>query len=711
MVARIRGPLVAVVAVVLAVAATALTYCFAPIYEARTILTLDAGLTKVLQNVRVGYPSIAAGDFIRFEYFATHNVSLMSLPKLSREVVKQCDLRESGGKPLRPERVLSPGLVRLLFENDGHGIDAKWISDTQQFVLAGFSKDPDVAVVISRTYAEAFLRENAGQFTGALGVLSARLASHASDLESRLAAADEEIRKIGDRYGFAAPDSELQFVVAKIYNLKTALEGAELVEKSYETQLAHLSEKVGENGDLQEYQKTMVANPLISEIKSEIVELRGALTEMSVEYTPQHPAYLATETRLNDLKQALKDAPASTLGQKMEQRSGTLDSLLSSVLDLTLGHLVYDEQVAHYRALIEKYTARLKDLQTAQSRMGVLREERAGLSEKLSLCKVDQSEILSLLEKPLPFFRVVSRAHVNKDDLKHYKFFPKRKRTLIFTFLVSCIGLSALVVARELHSDLAYHGWQLAALDETIPAADVPDPDSLTGKMDGGRESALVCRHLHTVLGGLRGEPLLRVTSGRRGEGRATIARAVAWYYKGLGESVVLVEGDKQHHTMSPAAGEGDRPGLLDCLDGQAQVADAVARTATPGIDVVLAGEGAAGPEVTPAWHRMPGVLEELKRRYQHVMFLDRPLADVNPAVADSLGPHAVLLVLRAGAHSLAKVRDLAGAWRTAGPSVRRSAVIINRAPSDVDLFSWNGLAQLTGSLIRKPFRFLKRRA
>ena len=63
-----------------------LSFLISPIYNATTVLTLDSDLAKVLRNVETSYPSVVAQDFIRYEYFATHNVQLMRTPQLAEKI-------------------------------------------------------------------------------------------------------------------------------------------------------------------------------------------------------------------------------------------------------------------------------------------------------------------------------------------------------------------------------------------------------------------------------------------------------------------------------------------------------------------------------------------------------------------------------------------------------------------------------------------------
>ena len=155
-IAHIKMPIVLFGAGAIALIVTLLTFLFDPVYEAKTLITLDANLSKTLKSVDISYPYTTAQDYIRYEFFATHSVTLMHSPQLADQFVKRWNIKDWSGKIMFPEYFIKPNLFRLLFSNNGQGIKAQWVSDTQQFTIAGYSKDPDTAVAYSRDYTESF---------------------------------------------------------------------------------------------------------------------------------------------------------------------------------------------------------------------------------------------------------------------------------------------------------------------------------------------------------------------------------------------------------------------------------------------------------------------------------------------------------------------------------------------------------------------------
>jgi hypothetical protein len=81
-IAQNKTPIVLFGAGAITLVVTLLTFLFDPVYEAKTFITLDANLSKVLKSTDISYPYTTSMDYIRYEYFATHSVTLMHAPRL-----------------------------------------------------------------------------------------------------------------------------------------------------------------------------------------------------------------------------------------------------------------------------------------------------------------------------------------------------------------------------------------------------------------------------------------------------------------------------------------------------------------------------------------------------------------------------------------------------------------------------------------------------
>lgn len=303
---QIRLPFILWGSFVLIFVVGTLTFCFRPIYSVTTIVTLDADLSKVLRNINTSYPSITQSDLIRNEYFSTHAVSLMRVPQLAGRLVEKWDIRNSRGDRLFPEYLMEPSLFQLFFSNNGQGIKVKWISDTQQFGISGYSKDPNRAVDYSRDYTEAFLKENSEQFRDTLLKLEERIDIQRESAISRIDVLNLKMQQILNQNETGDLETEIRGSTTKIFEIKKALDDALIKEETYQRRRDFLSQEAKKYEELIEYEQVMETNPQIKTLKDEIQSLTGSLISASIDYTPEHPTYIAIEKRIDNAKESLK---------------------------------------------------------------------------------------------------------------------------------------------------------------------------------------------------------------------------------------------------------------------------------------------------------------------------------------------------------------------------------------------------------------------
>jgi capsular exopolysaccharide synthesis family protein len=139
---------------------------------------------------------------------------------------------------------------------------------------------------------------------------------------------------------------------------------------------------------------------------------------------------------------------------------------------------------------------------------------------------------------------------------------------------------------------------------------------------------------------------LVAVTSSGQREGRTTTAANLAFTAAQEGRAVLLVEADLRRPALAALLDLAPRAGLVDVLDGRAELAQAVARVGP--LSVLCAGEvaDAAASSRSP---RIPALVEQLRAAYDLVV-LDAPPA-MSFAGGDRLASaaDAVVLVVRAG--------------------------------------------------------------
>ena len=173
--------------------------------------------------------------------------------------------------------------------------------------------------------------------------------------------------------------------------------------------------------------------------------------------------------------------------------------------------------------------------------------------------------------------------------------------------------------------------------------------------------------------------PLVLVTSPVPGDGKTFISVAIArTFAKAPDMHVTLVDMDLVRCSSSGLFGAGGQPGLLECAQGKAELADVVCATDVARLNFIPAGVGSGERREVFVGDAMGGLLDQLRHSGPgSVCFLDAP--PVLPVVETALlaaKVDLVLLVVRAGETPQAAVQD---SLARLGPEAK-VAIVLNSA-------------------------------
>lgn len=669
-IAQMKLPLVVVGAGAIALIVTLITLLFNPIYEAKTIIALNNDLHKIIKSNDISFPSTTAADYIRYEFFATHSVTLMHAPQLADQFVKRFNIKNSSGDLMFPEYLIKPSIYRLLSTNNGQGIKAQWISDTQQFIISGYSKNPDTAVAYSKNYTEVFLKENANNTNNTLKTILERLDNQISEIRTQYYAIDTQIKNVKKRYRVSDVDVETQSLMSKIYTIKSNIDTAHLDEKAYKLRIDQFFRKPKDREVLKKYKVTMDSNPTITTLKSKMAELSRTLAQYSVELTKEHPLYKVTEKSLNSTREALE--------KEAKESFYLYTDVLTDMLKYDMNHTIYRCQVDYYNTLLKAAEDRQEELSSAQLELAKLTNEKTQLVSLLSTAMTNRSNISNVMKKPLSFFSIISPATIDKTNLKYYKHFPKRKQILALTFLASLCILSLLVIGRELYANKLYRGWQLSALKHPVNYTDIPMLDVSTVKQMREFDNA-ISRYIHKISLATNDAQIIRVTSGLRGEGKASVARSLAVYHQKMGKSVLLVDGDLTNRSSTIGFGFNNSPGLMDYIYGRKDIKDIIIHEPIYHIPFVPAGSR-VNLDLEPLILKpLNDLFEVLVKEYGKIIFIDLPSENDRLLMSHMLPLHEDIMVVGSGEHSVYELDRFTGMYDYFKDKAILKGIIVNK--------------------------------
>lgn len=206
----------------------------------------------------------------------------------------------------------------------------------------------------------------------------------------------------------------------------------------------------------------------------------------------------------------------------------------------------------------------------------------------------------------------------------------------------------------------------------TLPDVVFADPRSAEAE---SLRAVAANMHYLSVDGGVKS---FLVTSSAPGEGKSSVACALALILAETSSRVLLVDADLRSPTMHQLTGLVSSVGLSTVLVGDVDFDSAVQPWSAHGLDVLTSGPVPPNPGQLLTSDALRSVLEQAKRRYDVVIVDTGPLSLVSDAVW--LGHHVdgVLVVARRGktkTRSLTRVLETLSAARTPA-----SGVVVNGA-------------------------------
>lgn len=245
------------------------------------------------------------------------------------------------------------------------------------------------------------------------------------------------------------------------------------------------------------------------------------------------------------------------------------------------------------------------------------------------------------------------------------------------TFIASLFMLSFFVIAKELYSNTLFCGWQLTSLNFDVDYADIPFLQiSAASKYNLDNAIGMHIRELCSLT---KEAQFVRVTSGSTGEGKSTIAHAMAMYYYKMGQSVVLVDGDLTNRSLSISCGLNNRPGLIDYIYGRNKLADIITRDEIANVSFIPTGDHENTNPESFNLNPLNNLFSTLASNYRKIIFIDEPLKGGNFMLADMLPHHEIILVLKSGHHSIYEVNRFLKTGNLREGYVKIRGIIVNR--------------------------------
>ena len=592
--------------------------------------------------------------------------------------------------PSSLDAVMKATDISVLRRTLAAAIDVTPGKDSNLFQVKAVWKDPRTAAAIAN--------ETAGLLVERSRSLRRKDAEEAVNYyDGQLAAAREKRRSINaEMQALQAKHKVSDFETEiKVLIEELAQRDAEYTTKVAETEAMHasrdrLDQLIGQQPDM-----VVLSTIYRSPLKQRLSDYEWQLQEALSRYTAENPKVIKLEKRIAVLEQMIEEsndegAPQNTYAPNTERTE-----MRMRLQALTDELKVREAQVGALETMTNGMREKLAQLSAGKKEYELIRTQ-LGSAETLEanlVSRVDEARVIMLRNEAS--FDLVETARPPQEPL------PSGRKLAVGGGLVLGTGaglvialllefLDPLVRRRRDVEDIT--GTELVWEFQRVP----PGQHSVVDARAPGEPVAVLFRRLVNEMEARLDDDdwrCLGITSVEAEAGRSLVATDLAQALALKEHAVVLVDADLRAETGRRPSDlfdlRTDQPGLWEALNDGASITSLLAKTESPGLQVLgpgalpATGEDAAGGNpMALGTRQMRALVAELEQSGRRVLFDLPPLTaqETVAELASAIGN--LVLVVRSGQTRRAELRESAEMLKDRGAHIR--AVVMTDVPADL---------------------------
>ena len=599
------------------------------IFAARTVLMFEQESSKVVK-----VEGVKAEDLRSAELLNTMMQSIQSREVLQR-VVHSLNLGEDAefltGTGLTH---VSPAEALGLLQG---ALKVELRKATRLVDVVVEHRKPEVAAKLADAVAREFLRSRLDRNSKTTEVATEFLNTESDRLKIQLRKSEEALHQYKvDQNAFALEENQ-NTIVAQLKDFSARMTQTKSERMRLEGDVGRAKELAGKPGPLLAL-PSIASNANVASLTEAIAAKESQLSVLSLDYKPKHPQYIAAQTELESLRARRQDAvlkAADLLQAELRNVQETEAGLVNAEAEQQKKAAELNQKAIQYNALTREMESNRAMYQSVLNRV-----KETDVTNQWTEAPVRIAEP-AYAYAPDP-------ARQNEDHWRRawqeaWRLASRQQslcpmldssiKTVDETEKLLGLPILSAVPRRKITKNLPSVG--LAMIDE--PKGPVA-------------ESFRTLRSSLSLLGRREQRRTFLFTSAIPAEGKSFTCCNYAVVSAQMGVRTLLIDADLRRPAISSLFfGEKRKPGLADCLAGQAGLQNAAIPTEIPNLTVLPAGSTAPNPAELLASTEFAAIIQEA------LLLYDRVIVDTAPvnAVSDTLvlAPHVqtICLVIRAG--------------------------------------------------------------
>jgi len=624
--------LVAVVVPALVIAVAAITL-LPPRYTAEVLIMIEPDGSK---NI-VSLESVVAGlsgdaESVQSEAYVLQSRALADrvVQKLGLDSDAEFNGRLADGKTAEVSAVAYSGVI----DSFQGRLEVVPLENSRVIAVRFTSLSADKASLIANTLANEYLQSRLETKFELTQRANTWLAQRIAELRDRVTEAEGAVENARESLGLLEGDG-VTLASQELAELNTKLVVARSERAEAQASLQELERALRSRGGADAVGRVL-DSPLIQSLREQQAEVERRVAELSTELGDKHPRMIQLRAESAELDQRIESETnkiVAGLRNELGSARARENSLQQSLDEIKERVTVANQNDIELRALE-------REAEANQALLGTLlaRQQETLSQEDLSFQQPDAS--------------IFSPADVPSEPS-----FPKPALIVGLALIASAVLGLVLVLILELLDGGFRSGEQFEHATGVpsigfVPLTRKPDDYKTLAGYVAGRPASAFGEAMRTLSWSLKlafpDEPprVVLVTSSLPGEGKTTVASAMATSQSRAGQRVVLVDADIRRAGCHNVTGVDREPGLTNLLAGEVELDQVLAVSEWSGLEVIPAGTPSPHAPNLLGSQKMADLLHQLSGRFDLVVIDSPPLmAAADARILSRLADATVLMV------------------------------------------------------------------
>lgn len=642
-----------------------------PIYESSTTLMIEeaGGMKKEIFEI---------SSYMKQETMIKNQVEIIKSRTLAESVLQA--LLSSPFKRVWEEEVLrksseqvNPNDMVTLLQQNTKVVPLKETDIVQVKVTA---PDPNLAAFLANTIAQEYYKQSLQVSRGEITEVRQFLEEQLTNTQKELQQAEEALRIYKENEKVAALPEETEELVKQLASFESLYNEAKTELESNQKRLSYMQSQLKERKSHLVDDISQISSPLIIQLRKEMANLEGMKAGYIAQGFPEgHPKMEEITNRIKDIKQKLVKETSELVSRELASSDplGYSQELVDKILSLDIEIQSLTAKTEALKNIVDSYADNLNTLPEKSLRLARL-ERNAKVGENIFLMLKEKYEESKINEAgQIGNVRIIDKALPPVDPIK-----PKKKINLLLGALLGLgFGLGMAFFVERLDNSLKsiedVEATGLSILGSIPLIKSSKDKKSkkeeekseeyqikkittnLVTHFEPKSPISEAYRTFRTNLQFARLDAPLKtilVTSSGPSEGKSTTVANLAITMAQMGTKTILIDSDLRRPVLHSIFNSQRAPGLTNYLAGNVPWKEIVQETPIENLSLLTCGVLPPNPSELLGSKKMRMLLEELKEKYDMILFDSPPVIAVTDAAVLSTLLDGVVLVSSSGSTS-----------------------------------------------------------